>query len=248
MGPGSRTAKSASALAAVLFDAGGTLIHMPLTAEEILTGLCLELGFQISPAQASGACQASSRYYDLNYLDYTGDQGTFWQAYHGEALRFLGIDDCDGSRAAFLSHGFGVAGVWTAYPEARATCERLRSMDLRLGVVSNAAITVRDLLEQAGLRPYFEIVVASQDIGIQKPDPRIFQAALGRLGVEPGEALFVGDLYDVDVAGARAAGMRPVLIDREGGQARDCAVIHTLEEVVPLVQGLLRGDSSAGKG
>jgi FMN phosphatase YigB (HAD superfamily) len=230
------TGKSAPTCRAVLFDAGNTLIHMPQTAEEILMALCHQLGAPIDLEAARGAYHQSESYYSRNYLGYSGDQGTFWHAYHGEALRCLGIDDPDGRKAAFLSHSFGKTGIWQAYPESERVCSTLRAMGVRLGVVSNGPVTVADLLSQAGLIPFFETVIASQAMGIQKPDPRIFQEALSRMGLSPDDALFVGDLYDVDVLGARSAGLRAVLIDRDGREGgRDCPTIRTLDELISLV-------------
>ncbi|HEX2988192.1 MAG TPA: HAD family hydrolase [Chloroflexota bacterium] len=221
---------------AVLFDAGNTLIYMPQTAEDILMALCHQLGAPIDLEAARGAYHRSESYYARNYLGYSGEQGAFWHAYHGEALRYLGIDDPDGRKAAFLSHSFGRAGVWQAYPEAERVCSTLRAMGVRLGVVSNGPVTVSDLLTQAGLIPFFETVIASQAMGIQKPDPRIFREALGRMGLRPNDALFGGDLYDVDVVGARSAGLRAVLIDRDGHEGEsDCPTIRTLDELIPLV-------------
>jgi REG-2-like HAD superfamily hydrolase len=222
-------------LRAVLFDAGNTLIHMPRAAEEVFTDLCLAFGASVSPEQAWTACRAAESYYADHYLTYAGDQGAFWHSYHSAALASIGIDDADGSKARALSHGFGRAGIWQAYPEAASVCERLKAAGLRLAVISNGSVTVRNLLDQAGLLHHFELVIASQDLGIQKPDPRIFQAALAALGVEAGEAVYVGDLYEVDVAGAREAGMGAVLIDRQGASAHDCPTITTLDELIPLV-------------
>ncbi len=225
-------------LRAVLFDVGGTLLHMPRAAEEILAELCLRMGLAISPDEARAACRASERFYSRHYLGYTGNQGSFWHRYHSAALEQLGIEDPDGKRAEYLSHGFGREGVWRAYPDAPRVCERLRAAGIRLAAVSNGPATVRDLLEQAGLLPFFDAVLASQALGIEKPDPRVFQAALEAVGVDAGEAVFVGDLYDVDVVGARAAGIVPVLIDRGGGPARDCMTVRSLEELPALVEKL----------
>jgi len=94
----------------------------------------------------------------------------------------------------------------------RAALGRLRSSGLRLGVVSNSDGQVEAALEAAGLRDCFEVVIDSALFGAEKPDPAIFRAALRALAVEPHEALYVGDLYEVDVLGARAAGMEAVLL------------------------------------
>ncbi len=229
------------ALEAILFDAGNTLIYMPRQPEEILQELCAQLGSSVSLKEARGACSQSERYYARHYLGYTGDQGEFWQRYHAEALRYLAIQDATGEKAAYLSHGFGRVGVWQAYPEAAEVCRRLRDAGLRLGVVSNGSVTVVDLLSQTELLSFFEVVIASQSQGIQKPDPRIFGSALEKLGVEPQRTLYVGDLYEVDVLGSRAAGLTAVLIDRKGEASdRDCAVISSLEELISLVEGDIR--------
>ena len=227
-------------LSAVLFDAGNTLIYMPQSAEEILRDLCRQIGIPVSLDDARGAYLESERFYSEHALGHTGDQGEFWRRYHGAALRNLRIDDPGGEKAAFLSHGFGLPGVWRAYPEAAAVCERLRSSGLRLGVVSNGPVTVRDLLSQAGLLSFFDVVITSQGVGVEKPDPRIFEAALDTLGIQAGHALFVGDLYEVDVLGARSAGLKAALIDREsaGQVTRDCVVLRSLDEVIPLIQEL----------
>ncbi len=232
--------KAVARLSGVLFDAGNTLIYMPRPPEEILQEVCQQMGVAISLDRARGACLESERYYVEHALGYTGDQATFWHQYHGAALRYMGIEDPSGEKAAFLSHGFGLPGVWQAYPEAATVCGQLRSMGLRLGVVSNGPVTVRDLLYQAGLLSFFDVVITSQGVGVEKPDSRIFKAALEALRVQAGRTLFVGDLYEVDVLGARSAGMTAALIDREytGTATRDCVVLRSLDEVIPLVIGV----------
>ena len=91
-------------------------------------------------------------------------------------------------------------------------------------MVSNSDGRVAEALEAAGLRAYFDVVVDSALVGVEKPDPAIFRAALDVLGVPPEEALYVGDLYEVDVLGANAAGIPAVLLVPPGapGTARVC--------------------------
>jgi HAD superfamily hydrolase (TIGR01509 family) len=103
--------------------------------------------------------------------------------------------------------------LWCATADGtRATLERLRAAGLRLGVVSNSDGRVDAALAAAGLRACFEVVLDSALFGAEKPDPAIFRAALEALGVAPDEALYVGDLYEVDVVGARAAGIEAILL------------------------------------
>ncbi|NNF38011.1 MAG: HAD-IA family hydrolase [Gemmatimonadetes bacterium] len=112
--------------------------------------------------------------------------------------------------------------MWTRTdPETPAALERLLDDGYRLGVVSNADGRMPGLIEQVGLAPYFEFVVDSHLVGVAKPDARIFHEALDRLA-ERGDAprarecLYVGDLYAVDVVGARGAGLRPLLLEPFG--------------------------------
>jgi putative hydrolase of the HAD superfamily len=120
--------------------------------------------------------------------------------------------------------------VLPGVPEALA---RLRAAGLRLAVVSNANGTVPQLFAETGLAPYFEHLLDSFLEQIEKPDPRIFRRALDRLGVRAERALHVGDLYHVDVAGARAAGIAPALIDAGGLYAdADCPRFPSLPALV----------------
>jgi len=98
-------------------------------------------------------------------------------------------------------------------PGALEAVESLRREGLRLGLVSNNTYhpPIARTLERLGLRPHFDVLVSSSALGLRKPDPRIFRAASDYLGVAPEDCVHVGDLPFVDVAGARAAGMKCVL-------------------------------------
>jgi FMN phosphatase YigB (HAD superfamily) len=103
--------------------------------------------------------------------------------------------------------------------------------------VSNSDGRVAQALESAGLGEHFEVVVDSKLAGVEKPDPRIFRAALDRLGIEPAAALYVGDVYEVDVVGARAAGLDAALIG--SGTAAAPAGVPWAPSVSDLVNTLL---------
>jgi putative hydrolase of the HAD superfamily len=103
------------------------------------------------------------------------------------------------------------------YPDATPALAALRGMGLRLGCVSNWDVSLPDVLARFGLGGLLDDVVTSAEVGARKPDPRIFEVALERAGCGPEEAIHVGDTPDEDLAGARAAGIRALLIDRDGG-------------------------------
>jgi len=100
--------------------------------------------------------------------------------------------------------------VMPRVPEALA---RLQDLGLQLVIVSNSDGTVEHSLDAAGLRGFFAVVIDSAVVGAEKPDVRIFQAALDASGARPERTLHVGDLYHADVTGARAAGIHALLLD-----------------------------------
>jgi putative hydrolase of the HAD superfamily len=114
-----------------------------------------------------------------------------------------------------------------------------------LGVVSDAQRAFFHVeLEAAGLVRFMDVTVASGEHGFHKPDPRLFRIALDRLGLDPAEAVYVGDSADRDMCGAQAAGIRGVLLDREGrkpvlDRCRPHRVVRDLDE---LCRWLLAGD------
>ena len=86
--------------------------------------------------------------------------------------------------------------------------QKFREAGFRLGVVSNAGGNIESDAKRYGLADYFDVIIDSHVVGVAKPDPRIFHIALERMRIAPGEALFAGDLYSVDMVGAQAAGMK----------------------------------------
>ena len=103
-----------------------------------------------------------------------------------------------------------------AYPDAEPALRGLRERGMRLLAVSNWDCSLSAVLEGCGLGELLDGVVTSAEVGASKPDPAIFRAALERAGSEPDQALHVGDTPEEDLAGARAAGIRALLIDRSG--------------------------------
>jgi HAD superfamily hydrolase (TIGR01509 family) len=120
--------------------------------------------------------------------------------------------------------------LWESVPpDVIPALTRVRAAGLQLAVVSNANGTLHALLERVRLAPFFRTVLDSQEEGVEKPDPRIFKIALARCGARPGATVHVGDFYHVDVEGARAAGLRAVLLDSAGLYAGfDCPRVPSL--------------------
>lgn len=133
----------------------------------------------------------------------------------------------------------GTIRLWSAVlPGVPQALRELRNHGVRLVAVSNSDGTVRETLGQLGLLGWFDAVVDSTVVGFEKPDPRIFEHALQSSGAERTTTLHVGDLYEIDVLGARAAGIRGALVDPYGDWAHvDCERVVDLSELARRVTG-----------
>jgi len=130
------------------------------------------------------------------------------------------------------------SNLWSKRADgALETLRTLVERGYRVAVISNADGRVRALLETAGLAPLLEFVVDSAEVGVEKPDPRIFHAATDRLGLSPGACAYVGDIYEIDVLGAQAAGLTGILVG--DAPAPDHVVrVSRLEELDSLFTGI----------
>jgi FMN phosphatase YigB (HAD superfamily) len=111
----------------------------------------------------------------------------------------------------------------------------LRERGFRLGVVSNANGRMPEKLVRLGLAGQFDTIVDSGIEGVEKPDPRLFDIALARMGADRARTVFVGDLYHIDVVGAQRAELSPVLVDKAGLRTVDVPAIRRLTELLDLL-------------
>ncbi len=149
-------------------------------------------------------------------------------------LERAGLDRASAEEvAAELAMEHARANLWrVAMPGAAAALAALRARGFRTGVVSNADGRVAALLGAAGLAPHLEAIVDSHLEGVEKPDPEIFRRALDRVGVPAARTVYVGDIFAIDVLGARAAGLAAILIDETGAYADvECPRIAALAEL-----------------
>jgi putative hydrolase of the HAD superfamily len=201
---------------AIFFDAGNTLIFINPSA---VLPIFLEIGVE---ADENTFWEAEFRAREglarTVENGATGTEAHMWHAYFVELFRGCGIPeerlDEVGARVRELH---AESHLWTYVdPATGPALEALKARGFRLAVISNADGRVEGLIRGAGLQDYFEFVMDSAVEGVEKPDPEIFLRACERMGVEPGDSLYVGDLYPVDVLGARSAGMEAILLDPMG--------------------------------
>src|SRR5262245_3195576 len=122
-------------------------------------------------------------------------------------------------------------------PGAPAALSRLREHGLRLAVVSNSNGMVAEILRSVDLADAVDTIIDSGVVGVEKPNPKIFAKAAAAVGVQPDEAVHVGDLYSIDVRGARAAGCRAILLDPAGAWGPvDCPTAADLPAAAALIE------------
>lgn len=225
------------ALEAVLLDAGGTLIHPD--HEFILERLAAAGVTADEAAYAEARRHAQTVVGDILRSDDPGTDETRARAWFAALLSQLA---CPADRiravADAIRQRHDEGRLWVRPVEGtREMLDALKDAGLRLGVISNADGRVAEYLATAGLADCFEIVVDSAIEGVEKPDPRIFQIACERMGVPPEAAVYVGDTYEVDVLGARAAGIRAILLVDEPWDGVACirAITELPDVLVPAV-------------
>jgi putative hydrolase of the HAD superfamily len=220
---------------AVLLDAFGTLVVLDDPAGRLGALLAAE-GHPHPPERVAAALRAEVLHY---------------RAHHDEGRDAASLASLRLNCAAVLAEGLGDdvpplprltellvdALRFELLPDALPALDAMVGAGLRLGVVSNWDCGLGDVLAGLGVADRFEVVAVSAVVGAGKPDPRIFRHALDGLQVAPEAALHCGDLPAYDCAGAAAAGVRGVLIDRAGVAADGpCPRIRSLPELLPLAR------------
>ena len=228
-----------AAVRAVIFDAGNTLLRMNYG---IIAAHLATRGRAATPEQVEDAELRARVRLDPHLAPGASTESTVT---HGRYLRYLLenlaiTDDAEIDAIARWRRGYNLpVGLWNrADPQALAALRRVRAAGLVAGVISNSNGSVRSILEETGLAAQLDFIIDSAVVGVEKPDPRIFHLGLREAGVAAAEAVYVGDLYSVDVLGARAAGLDGILLDPGGFWApRDCRLARGLEDAVRLALG-----------
>lgn len=135
---------------------------------------------------------------------------------------------------------FTAPASWTLYPRAVETLETLSARGYRVGLISNWDDRLPQILEGLGLAPLLDPKVISYAVGAEKPDPRIFEAALRAAAVAPEDAVMIGDDDEADVAGPKRIGMHAVQVRRPGQRVNGAPVVDRLDELLDLFPGVGR--------
>jgi HAD superfamily hydrolase (TIGR01509 family) len=217
----------------VFLDAGGVLVNPNWSRVSDALG---RHGVDAGAALLAAAEPRAKKRLDTgDTIKATNDQQRGW-TYFNLVLTEAGVPLSDATAAALAElHAYHQThNLWETVPdEVLPALAALRAKGLRLVVLSNANGTLHRAFDRLGLTSSFDVIFDSHREGVEKPDPRFFHIALQRAGADAATTMHVGDLYHVDVAGARAADLTPALLDVGDLYPEcDCLRVRSLTELV----------------
>jgi len=219
---------------AVLFDLGLSLIHTA-SFSEIYRRILARFDVTVSVDAIVSAQNQTEKEFDLSTYD-ENRRKEFWTDYNVSLLNKLGVTENTVFLAAQIDDLWWAYSCVQVYPDVEPTLSGLKAKGLKLGIVSNGF--KRDLdyvFGELELKKWFDTIVCIDSCNCSKPDKRIFLYALEQLGLEPHEAIFVGDSIPQDYEGAQAVGIKPFLIDRDGTLPNRYDKIVSLTELIAFV-------------
>ena len=217
----------------VFLDAGGVLVNPNMHR---VSDALARRGVHVQAERMAEAEPLAKKRIDTgDTIRATNDQQRGW-TYFNLVLTEAGVELSDATAAALAElHTYHQTyNLWETVPdEVLPSLAALRASGRRLVVLSNANGTLHRAFDRLGLTTSFDVIFDSHQEGVEKPDPRFFHIALERSGAHAATTMHVGDLYHVDVAGARAAGLTPALLDvADLYPDCDCLRVRSLTELV----------------
>ena len=223
---------------AIFFDIGDTLVFDDPPLPQRLASAFRAIGLSVDEAKYPRAYRIGEAFAAAQYV-----RGIPWEDPDslGKALRLilnaleLPVPDLPDLLRRFAAVPF----TRRVHPEALGLLAELQKRGFILGGISDWETTLPELLMKLGITPYFDALAVSEIVGAAKPDPRLFQEALRQAKVAPEHSLHIGDWFELDVAGAQAAGMSALLFDwAERRPNADCQRVVTFSQLASYLRSL----------
>jgi putative hydrolase of the HAD superfamily len=218
----------------ITFDAGGTLITPNPSVGAIYAEVAGKHGIVANPTELDARFHSVFKRMRPTPVDTVSEatEQKFWTTVAREVFAGIASDVVFAEMFPQLWNAFAEAGRWSMRPGAIETLSKLRARKFRLAIISNFDRRLHAVLDGLGITALVDGVFLSVEVGVAKPDPRIFEHAARSLGLEPCQLLHVGDSVMADAAGAVSAGWSAALL---GGQFPDAVSIADLSEVPALL-------------
>ncbi len=228
---------------AVFFDFYNTLATHQPPRERVYAEVCKELGIDVEPKRLFISLSEADMYMRQETsrlpMDKRSDQEKleFYIEYVTRILKGAGVDISRDTALQIIPGLQKRRWELKICEDTLPALEQLKRRGLIIGLISNVIQDMDSIFTRLGLQPYLDIRVTSGEVGHDKPEPEIFWVALKKAGLPPGETIYVGDQYEIDVNGARGVGMQAVLIDRNNyfPEITDCPRINSLTQVIEYI-------------
>ncbi|MFC1950612.1 HAD family hydrolase [Chloroflexota bacterium] len=226
---------------AVFFDWFQTLAHFEPPRHQLYSRVFQEFGIELSPQKVMRSILVADQYFFKENIKSpvaersSKEQTEVYLHYPKIILTEAGVKAPRELLLKILKMVMRqYKGITFAlFDDVLSTLKALKQRNFILGLLTNIAKEMTSFCHELGVEAYLDFVVTSKEVGVDKPEPPIFLAALDKAGVKASEAVHVGDQYKLDVVGARAVGINPILIDRYdmSPEVNDCPRIHNLTEL-----------------
>ena len=224
---------------AVFFDLYNTLVNYDPPREETQARALRDFGIDVSPEDLLHPIMTADEFIYQEHARLPigkrskEEKMALYSQYHGIILKEAGLDASQELIAGILGKLLKLKLKLVLFDDVVPALTYLKGRGLILGLISNVDRDITPLCQELGLSAWLQVMVTSQEVGFNKPQPEIFREALTQAGVKPAEAIYVGDQHQIDVVGASRAGMRGILLDRHDyfKDITDCPKIRSLTEV-----------------
>ncbi|XP_069000138.1 haloacid dehalogenase-like hydrolase domain-containing protein 3 isoform X1 [Embiotoca jacksoni] len=231
----------------VLWDVKDTLLKVRASVGEQYCKEAERMGLSLSPVEVDVAFRQVYRQYSRRYPNYGIAQGlngqSWWIRVVRETLSQCRVQDPArlNTAANNLYHNFCNAENWEVFPDSVKALESCSSLGLKLGVVSNFDNRLKGILHACGLLSHFSFLITSEEAGVAKPSPAIFDQALQKCGIAADSVAHIGDHYVKDYLTSRSVGIHGFLLDRDNKYNQsDIPQEHRLRSLEELPSRLQR--------
>ena len=208
----------------VFFDAVGTLFGVRGSVGKIYSQLAQNVGVNVSPDKVNQAFAASFKASDplafpgVKSVDIPSQEFKWWGAIARATFDKVGVLEQFGDFDEFFNQLYGYFATpepWFIYDDVLPVLEQWQTQDVQMGIISNFDSRIHSVLHGLELGDLFSSVTISSTVGAAKPDGKIFEAALAKYQCEPQQALHIGDSFQEDYQGAKAAGLQALFLKRQ---------------------------------
>jgi len=221
---------------AVFFDFFNTLAYFDPPREDTYASIAIKLGVEVTPAMIALALPEADAYWrgeNFKQPVRQREQDDKVAIYREYGVRILaGTGATPDQALQMLGTAFSNGWVFKSFPDAIPALRLVKEKKLITGLISNVGQEIDSYCRELGFEPFLDYKVTSFEVGYDKPRPEIFQLALDKAGVNAKDSIFIGDVYEQDIVGAKGVGMKAILVSRNGSTAYDCIVISDLSQVL----------------